>query len=295
MPSKEKIEPKENISASRRWRAQLVKDEPLVSVVVPTINSERFFEQCLRSIRQQTHGNIEVIVIDNYSTDRTEEVAKKHGARVLLVKSERARAKNCGANVANGKYLLFLDSDMELQSKVVEECVEIMENDATLGGITVPERSVGSSYWVKVRDFERSFYSKTEVESARFFKKDLVLRVGGFDEEIEFYEESTLPQKIEALQLNVKQSVKFFILHHEEDLKLTDWLREKYYYGKTAEIYLKRSPYALHQTSIFYRAWLFLKNRRFFEHPTLAFGVLLLKSLEYVSVAMGLMTNALDS
>jgi glycosyltransferase involved in cell wall biosynthesis len=271
-----------------------VKHEPLVSVVVPTINSERFFEQFSKSIRQQTYRNIEVIVIDNYSTDRTKEVAKKHGARVLLVKSERAKAKNRGANEANGKYLLFLDSDMELQSRVVEECVETMETDATQGGLTIPERSIGSSFWVKVRNFERGFYSKTEVESARFFKKNLVLLVGGFDEEIQFYEESTLPQKIEALHLNVKQSVKSTILHHEEDLKLTDRLREKYYYGKTANTYLKRSPYALHQTNILYRAQLFLKNRRFFKQPTLALGVFILKSLEYISVAIGFMTNTLN-
>jgi len=266
-----------------------MNSEPLVSVIIPTFNSERFFEECSRSISLQTYGNIEVIAIDNYSTDRTPEIAKKNGARILLVKSERARAKNWGANVANGKYLFFLDSDMELQSKVIAECVEIVEKNPTMGGLTIQERSIGNSYWVKVRDFERSFYSRTEVESARFFKKELVLLVDGFEEEIEFYEENTLPQKIEVLHLNVKQCVKSFILHHEENFKLANWLRKKYYYGRTAGLYLKHSTYNLHQTNVPYRAQLFLKNRRFFVHPILALGVFALKSLEYTCVTMGLM------
>ena len=267
-----------------------MNDEPLVSVVIPTFNSERFFEQCSTSIRQQTYENIEAIAIDNYSTDRTEEIAKKHGVRILVVKSERARAKNCGAKVANGKYVLFLDSDMELESRVVEECVETMENDASIGGLTIPERSVGNSYWVRVRDFERSFYSRTEVESARFFKRDLVLQVDGFDEQTEFYEESTLPQKIEVLRLNVRQCVKSFVLHHEENLKLANWLRKKYHYGRTASLFVQHSARKSHKTSVSYRAQLFLKSRRFFAHPILAIGVFALKSLEYICVTTGFMS-----
>jgi glycosyltransferase involved in cell wall biosynthesis len=263
-----------------------MQDEPLVSIVIPTSNSERFLEQCSISIEQQTYGNIESIIIDNYSTDRTEQIAIEHEARILQVKSERARAKNCGAKEANGKYVFFLDSDMELQPRVVEECVGILESDATIGGLTIPERSIGNSYWVKVRDFERSFYSKTEVESARFFKKDLVLLVDGFDEEIEFYEENTLPQKIEGLQFNIKNCVKSFILHHEEDFKLRSWLRKKYYYGRTAGLYLKHSTRKL-QINIFYRVRLFFENRRFLAHPNLAFGVFALKFLEYICVTTG--------
>ena len=49
--------------------------KPLVSVVVPTFNSERFLEECLRSIREQTYSNVEVIAVDNYSTDKTREIA----------------------------------------------------------------------------------------------------------------------------------------------------------------------------------------------------------------------------
>ncbi len=57
---------------------------PLVSVVVPTINSESFLENCLRSIRRQSYSEIEIIIVDNYSIDKTREISEKFGAKVVL-------------------------------------------------------------------------------------------------------------------------------------------------------------------------------------------------------------------
>jgi len=55
---------------------------------------------------------------------------------------------------AKGKYVLFVDSDMELSKDVVEECVELAEKNNKVGGIIIPERFVGDGFWVRVRDFE---------------------------------------------------------------------------------------------------------------------------------------------
>ncbi|MEM0007923.1 MAG: glycosyltransferase family A protein [Candidatus Bathyarchaeia archaeon] len=172
------------------------RDKPLVSVIIPTYNSEKTIDACLRSVMEQTYPNIEVIVVDNYSKDKTVEIAEKYGARVFQLNAERAGAKNFNLKKARGKYVCFIDSDMELTRKVIEECVSLMENYEKLGGVIIPERSVGNSFWVKVRDFERSFYAGTEIESARFFRKDLCEKVNGFDGDIVAFEESTLPQKI---------------------------------------------------------------------------------------------------
>ncbi|MEM2907214.1 MAG: glycosyltransferase family A protein, partial [Candidatus Odinarchaeota archaeon] len=155
-------------------------DKPLVSVVVPTYNSERTIGVCLSSVRKQTYPNIEVIIVDNYSEDKTGEIAEKGGAKFFQLNAERVGAKNFGLKKAGGKYVCFIDSDMELARKVIEECVSLMENNKGIGGIIIPERSVGNSFWVKVRDFERSFYTGTEIESARFFRKDLAEKVNGF-------------------------------------------------------------------------------------------------------------------
>lgn len=264
----------------------------MVSVVIPTYNSEKTIGVCLRSVKEQTYPNIEIIVVDNYSNDRTREVAEKWKAKVFQLDAERAEAKNFGLKKARGKYVCFIDSDMELTRNVIEECVNLMESDEKLGGIIIPERSVGNSFWVKVRDFERSFYAGTEIESARFFRKDLCRKVNGFDGNIVAFEESTLPQKIEKLGYNVRQRINVEILHHEVNFSLWRWLKKKFYYGKSASKYKEKfGEYANKQTNILYRFSIFLKNKRFYSKPLLAVGVIVLKILEYFSAGLGYLTS----
>jgi len=265
---------------------------PLVSVIVPTKNSSRTLERCLKSTENQTYKNIEIIVVDNNSMDNTKEIAKKFTERVFNIGPERTAQKNFGIKVADGKYLLFIDSDMELGKDVIKECIELAEKDESIGGIIIPERSAGDGFWVKVRDFEKSFYAGTEIESARFFRNDLALKVGGFDEDVIFFEESTLPQKIERLGYNVRARIKAEILHYEENLSLLKRLQKKYYYGKTAWKYVEKyKEYGSKQISPIERFGLFLKNKRFYSKPLLAFGLLTLKSLEYVSGGLGFLVG----
>lgn len=272
--------------------SQAVHRDPLVSIVIPTFNSEKTLPLTLKSIKRQTYKNIEVIVVDSYSTDRTVEIAERYGARVLQIRSERAKAKNIGLKIARGKYVLFIDSDMELTPKVVEECVKLTESDPRIAGVIIPERSVGSNYWAKVRDFERSFYAGTPIESPRFFRRDLALVVGGFDEDVVFYEEATLPLKLEKLGYSVRARASTPILHHEEDLTLARLLRKRYYYARTARRYLEKygrthRDHVGVQVSPIHRYRLFLANKRFWSNPRLAVGVLTLKTLEYMASLLG--------
>ncbi|MEM2930414.1 MAG: glycosyltransferase family A protein [Thermoproteota archaeon] len=263
----------------------------MVSVIIPTYNSEGTIDACLRSIREQTYQNVEVIVVDNYSKDKTREIANRWKIKFFQLNAERAEAKNFGLKKARGKYICFIDSDMELTKNVIEECISLMENDERIGGIIIPERSIGNSFWVKVRDFERSFYVGTEIESARFFRKDLAEKVNGFDKEVIAFEESTLPQKIEKMGYNVKSRINAVILHHEENFSLSKWLKKKFYYGKSTSKYKEKfGEYADKQMSIFYRSLIFLKNRRFYSEPYLALGVITLKLLECFSAKLGYLT-----
>ncbi len=263
-------------------------DKPLVLVVIPTKNAGKFIKTCLRSLKKQTCQNNRVIVVDNFSGDGTVKFAEDYGAKVFLLKAGRAEAKNFGAMKSCSEYIFFIDSDMELTERVIQECVELLEIDPKIGGIIIPERSVGDSFWVRVRDFERNFYVGTEIESARFFRRSLWENAGGFDEGLVFYEESTLPHKVEALDYDVKARIKAEILHHEDDFSLLKWLKKKFDYGKTGWKY--RQKYGgdgKKKMSLLYRIGLFMKDRRFYSKPIQAMGVLILKSLEFLSVVLG--------
>lgn len=264
----------------------------MVSIIIPTYNSEKTLAKCLESIKNQTYKSIEIIIVDKNSEDKTVEIARNYNVKVFQLDVERTKAKNFGLKKAVGKYVCFIDSDMELTKNVIEECVNLLEKDEKIGGIIIPERSVGNSFWVRVRDFERTFYAGTRIESARFFRKDLAKKVGGFDEDIIFFEESTLPQKIEKLGYDVKARINAEILHYEEDFSIWKWLKKKIYYGKSAVNYKEKySNYASKQLSIFYRLLIFLRHKRFYSKPILALGVITLKFLEYFSVKLGVLAS----
>lgn len=258
----------------------------LVSVIIPTRNSSKTIERCLHSIEQQTFKNTEVLIIDALSTDNTVSLSRSSGAHVFTLQAERAKAKNLGISKSHGRFLLFVDSDMELNSHVIEECLKICLSNDKIAGVIIPERSVGSGFWIKVRDFERSFYENSVIESARFFRKKDALQVGGFDENYVFYEESTLHQKIENLGLTVNARSSSFILHHEEGFNLRKWLlKKKYYVGTAKEYSVKYNTYWKQQTSISYRLGLFVSHgkwKRLSRHPILTVGLFTLKGLELV-------------
>ena len=90
---------------------------PIISVIIPVYNVERFLEQCLNSILNQTFTNIEIICIDDGSTDRSISILnnyQKKDKRLLIISQNNkgvSEARNIGIENARGKYIIFIDSD----------------------------------------------------------------------------------------------------------------------------------------------------------------------------------------
>jgi 1,2-diacylglycerol 3-alpha-glucosyltransferase len=99
-------------------------EKPLVSIIIPALNEEKYIEKTLKSVRRQTYPKIEVIVVDNGSTDRTGEIAKKYANKVIVEEKRGIGiARNRGAKEAKGDILLFLDADTEIEKDCVEKIV----------------------------------------------------------------------------------------------------------------------------------------------------------------------------
>ena len=81
--------------------------KPLLSVIVPTKNSERFLERCLKSIKSQTYKNLEIIVVDNNSNDKTKEIAEKYTKLVFNKGPERSAQRNFGVLKSKGEFVLL--------------------------------------------------------------------------------------------------------------------------------------------------------------------------------------------
>ncbi|MBI5532811.1 MAG: glycosyltransferase [Deltaproteobacteria bacterium] len=109
----------------------LLSEATLVSIVITCHNYGRFLEEAAQSALGQTWPHIEVIVVDDGSTDETLEVARRLPVRVISgPRAGVARARNRGAAIARGAYLMFLDADDALEPDYVSECVAALKTAA---------------------------------------------------------------------------------------------------------------------------------------------------------------------
>jgi glycosyltransferase involved in cell wall biosynthesis len=119
------------------------KKEVLVSVIVPTLNEEKFIEGCLRSLQRQTvpREKYEVIVSDSSSTDNTVKVARKYSNQVVVCKRQSAGyGRNFGAKFAHGKYLAFADADTIVDEKWIEGVIDgLVQGVACTGPVSALE------------------------------------------------------------------------------------------------------------------------------------------------------------
>ena len=268
----------------------------LVSIIIPAYNEESIIQNLLISIKKQSYKNIEVIVIDDASNDRTADISRKYTNKVFVRKhAERSIQRNFGVKKAKGKYLLFLDADMELSKNVVEECVRILENDGRIGGIVIPEESVAKSFWEKIKAFERSFYNEygdLNIEAARFFRKSVFEEVGGYDESITGPEDWDLPESIKKMGYKIGR-VKSLIYHHERIANPLVLAGKKYYYGLKAYRYFEKQKVPLISAKTiyflrpaFYRSW-----KKIITHPILSGAMFLMFLFELIGGGMGFLVG----
>ena len=261
-----------------------MKNKPLVSVLVHTKNSQRTIQKHLESIQNQTYKNIEIIVVDNNSTDKTREMAKKFTKSIYIFGPERSAQRNFGAKKAKGDYLLIPDSDMTLHKDVVKECVELLEKFPKVKAVVIPEKSIGKGFWSKCKALERECYFGDEtIEAARFFEKNAYWEMGGYDEQITGPEDWDLP-------LRMKEKFKIgrinsFISHDEGSLSLLGLMKKKYYYAQKISYYLRKHPIATTKEQIlyllrpaFYRNW-----KRLIKNPLLTCGMIIMLSAEQIA------------
>lgn len=256
---------------------------PNVSVIVTTKNEDRNIGACLESVIEQTMPPIEMIVVDNFSEDQTIKIAKQFGAKVYQLGPERSAQRNYGVEQAQGKYILYLDADMRLSTKVIENCVKRCKEDTKITGVYIPEIIIGTGFWIKVRRFERSFYDGTVIDAVRFVPKDSFQKVAGFDLRFTGPEDWDFDKKIRQLGKTIVADA--HLLHDEGNFNLQHYLNKKRYYSKGFDIYSekwgKNDPDIRKQLSPLYRFFgVFIEQGKFIKlltHPLLTLGMYFLR------------------
>jgi GT2 family glycosyltransferase len=113
----------------------------LVSVVIINFNSGKYIFKCLDKLKAQTYKNIEIIIIDNCSTDGSDkklEAISKKEAYYYFYSHENmgaSKANNMGINNSHGKYVLVLNADMFLETDYIDKCINIFKEDSAVGTV----------------------------------------------------------------------------------------------------------------------------------------------------------------
>lgn len=230
----------------------------LVSVIVTTYNNERILHTCLRAVKRQSYKKIEVIVVDNNSTDETKKAASIFTEKIFNKGPERSAQRNFGLKKSRGEYCIFLDSDMELSKNVIKEGVRILKTKADVVGLYIPERVTGKSYWTKVRNFERKFYDGTVIDCVRMVRRNAAIRSGGFDKDMFAAEDWDFQKKIQ--RLGRTSIIQYPLYHHPEDASFFSYIQKKIYYSKNLNVYVRKwgegDPEIRKQFGFWYRYFL---------------------------------------
>ena len=114
---------------------------PLVSIIIPARNMQEYIGETLQSVCDADYGNLEIIVTDDGSTDRTVQIAEEYAAQVPRLSIIRAQgrgvchARNAAIRQARGKYIFPLDADDLLKPGFIAEGVQILESDSNVKAV----------------------------------------------------------------------------------------------------------------------------------------------------------------
>jgi glycosyltransferase involved in cell wall biosynthesis len=141
-----------------------------VSIIVPIFNSELTLNRCLDSAINQSYENIELILVNDGSTDKSEEICKEYAKKYHNIKyiykknSGVSNTRNIGIKESTGKYLLFLDSDDTIDKNVILELVNEVKSNILIG--------VMHTNYLK-NNYIKKEYEKKELNRDEFFDETL--------------------------------------------------------------------------------------------------------------------------
>ena len=180
---------------------------PTVSVIIPTYNRAHLIGRAIQSVLNQTYRDFEIIIVDDGSTDNTEEVIKefqKRDERIRYIKHERnkgyPKALNTGIKAAKGEYIAFQDDDDEWLPEKLEKQMRVFENAPAKVGVVYTgfwriennKKIYIPFFWVKQKEgniHEELLKGNFIGTPAALVRKECFEKVGGFDTKLPYLQD----------------------------------------------------------------------------------------------------------
>lgn len=207
-----------------------------VSVIIPAFNEEKTIQDCLNSLSRQSYQDMEVIVVDDGSTDKTTE----HVIGVRLLKQDHkgpAIARNLGAKKARGEILVFVDADMTFDKNFIKELINPIIDGKTIGTFSKEEYVLNKdNIWSKCWNINKGLpfdrmhpknYPNTQLVFRAILKKEFD-KVGGFSP-IGYVDDYTLSEKL-GIPAEVAKGA---IFYHKNPENLKEVFRQARWIGKS--------------------------------------------------------------
>ncbi|OQX91514.1 MAG: hypothetical protein B6D58_07700 [candidate division Zixibacteria bacterium 4484_95] len=177
--------------------------QPLVSVITPLYNSEKYIGETIESVIGQTYHNWEMVIVDDCSTDSSADIVEKYSKkdpRIRLIKCEKnfggpARPRNIGIKNAKGEYIAFLDSDDRWYPEKLFSVKRIFELYPDVDIVYHAELEVSLDGRKKILDYgqvkepayeDLLFRGNKLLTSATVVRRDVAIEVGGFSKNMDF-------------------------------------------------------------------------------------------------------------
>lgn len=150
-----------------------------VSIIVPVYNTSRYVEKCINSILNQTYKNIEVIIVEDYSTDCSRDIIKQYSSnpnvKIVLQPYNMGAgyARNIGINYALGEYISFIDSDDIISPYMIEKLVKILEKHEV--GISICNYY---SFFINPHKYDNTYFQSEKIVDLEQDKNFLLFSKG---------------------------------------------------------------------------------------------------------------------
>jgi glycosyltransferase involved in cell wall biosynthesis len=213
---------------------------PRVSVLIPAHNEEEHIGRCIASVLMTgwPREQLEILVIDNCSTDSTAKQARMAGADVLHASTGRIGAtRNVGLAAATGEFVAYVDGDCEVPPTWLHAAIDLLQSDSSIGAVGGPCLSPANGTWVErslaPSEIDTGFAKRVQaIATSSFIARTSLLReAGGFDETLASGEDDDMSNRIRSRGFALVSASDCYIIHHGYPQTWRDEVKKEIWHG----------------------------------------------------------------
>ncbi len=238
-----------------------------ITFIVPTYNSAVTLDRCLESIRRQNYDPklIELIVLDNGSSDDTIEIAHRYNSALRQIPAVNiSKLRNVGADLASSELLAFIDSDCEIDPGWTWLALEVLESQGAVAVGSPNLYSMQTSLVGRIINAQAVNFSGTRLykwvpSAALLVNRETFLGLNGFDQKLKTCEDVDFGYRLNRSGFKLAANLGLTPKHHGDPATLNALLRKEYWRSSDSLILLSKHPTELREyLSNLYQIWFYL-------------------------------------